>query len=90
MTRRVLGLWALVVFLGLLGLGTINNQLRINQANATLSAQAQAGQKALTRQCRLVPIGRKLYGAALKRGEITLEDFELVLSTAATACPNVK
>jgi hypothetical protein len=89
-TRRLIGLWALVMFLALLGVGTVNNQLRINKANETLSTQAQAGQRALTRQCKLLPVGRKLYTAALERGEITAADYDLVLSTATTACPPQK
>jgi hypothetical protein len=86
-SRRMIGLWALILFLALLGVGTINNQLRINKANAVLSAQAESGQKALNRQCMLLPVGKKLYGDALDRRVITAADYDLVISTADTACP---
>lgn len=87
MSRKVIGLWALVLFLGLLGLGTINNQLRINKANATLAEQAMNGQRALTRTCRLVPVTRKIYGDMLDRKKITVDDYELVIASAAAICP---
>jgi hypothetical protein len=86
-SRRVLGLWALVVFLGLLGAGTISNQVRINQANGVLARQARAGQMSLNRTCRLLPITMKAYGDLLDRGKITPVDYSLVLSTANTVCP---
>lgn len=86
MRRRTVGLWLLVVFLGLLGAGTINNQLRINQANARLAEQAENGQRALTRQCSLFPVSRKLYADMLDRRVITAADYDLVVSTATTAC----
>lgn len=88
MSRKIVGLWGLVMVLALMGVGTINNQLRINKANAVLAAQAQAGQKALDRQCQLFPVGKKLYRDMLVRGKITADDYELVLSTANTACSN--
>jgi hypothetical protein len=89
-SRRMLGLWALVVLLALLGFGTISNQVRINRANATLAAQAEAGQKGLDRQCKLLPVGKKLYAWGLKNSKesgITPADYDLVISTANTACP---
>lgn len=88
MNRRAM-LWAaLIVFLAVLGVGTINNQLRLNKANATLAAQAMNGQRALTRTCRLVPIGHKLYvwAQADPTSKITVADVALVQSTAAQAC----
>jgi hypothetical protein len=86
MSRKTVGLWALVGFLALLGVGTINNQLRINKANARLADQAENGQKALTRQCSLFPVSKKLYADMLERRVITAEDYDLVVSTATTAC----
>lgn len=90
MTRKMIGLWALVLFLGLLGVGTINNQLRINQANERLAAQARSGQQALNRTCRLVPVSRKIYVDMLERDKITPEDYDLVVSSAAQICPSPK
>lgn len=87
MTRKSVALWALVVLLAALGAGTISNQLMINKANATLATQAENGQKALTRQCALLPIGKKIYTDALERRVISAADYDLVLSTANTACP---
>lgn len=90
MKRKQMALWALVLFLGLLGFGTINNQLRINDANAKLAAQAANGQKALNRTCELLPISLKIYTDNLKRGVISAEDFATVTGTAAKACPNAR
>lgn len=90
MTRKMIGLWSLVLFLALLGVGTINNQLRINQANERLAAQALAGQRALNRTCRLVPISKKIYVDALERDVITPDDYDLVVSSAAQICPAPK
>jgi len=90
MTRKMIGLWALVLFLALLGVGTINNQLRINQANEILAAQARAGQQSLNRTCRLVPISKKIYVDMLERGKITADDYDLVVSSAAQICPSPK
>lgn len=87
MTRKMIGLWALVLFLALLGIGTINNQLRINQANERLAAQARAGQQSLNRTCRLVPVSKKIYVDMLERDVITPEDYDLVVSSAAQICP---
>jgi hypothetical protein len=67
-SRRVLGLWALVVFLGLLGAGTISNQVRINQANGVLARQARAGQMSLNRTCKLLPITMKATGTCSTAG----------------------
>jgi hypothetical protein len=86
-SRRVLGLWVLVLFLGLLGAGTINNQLRINQANALLARQARNGQLSLDRTCRLLPVSKKIYADMVERHVITVEEYDLVLSTANTVCP---
>lgn len=83
---RVAGLWLLVVVLGLLGAGTISNQLRINRANAILADQAESGQRALNRQCSLFPVSKKLYADMLERRVISAEDYDLVVSTATTAC----
>jgi hypothetical protein len=83
----MLGLWALVLFLGLLGVGTINNQLRINRANEILAAQARAGQQSLDRTCRLIPISKKIYVDALERDVITPRDYDVVVSSASQICP---
>lgn len=73
--------------LALLGVGTINNQLRINQANARLASQAANGQRALNRTCRLLPVSKKMYTDALRRQVITAGDYDLVVSTATAVCP---
>ena len=86
MNRKAIGLWALVLFLGLLGVGTISNQLRINKANAALAEQAAAGERGLNRQCQLLPVGKKIYKDALERRVITVGNYDLVVSTAETAC----
>ena len=86
MTRKAFGMWGLVVFLGLLGVGTISNQLKLNQTNARISEQASAGARGLVRQCQLLPVGKKLYADALERRVISAEDYDLVVSTASTAC----
>lgn len=79
--------WVVViVVLGLLGVGTVSNVVRLNATSARVSEQAANGQAALDRQCRLLPVGRKLYAGALKRQEITAADYKLVVSTAAVAC----
>lgn len=79
--------WAAVILvLALLGAGTISNVVRLNATSARVRDQAAAGQAGLDRQCRLLPVGRKLYADALQRGKITTDDFELVVSTANVAC----
>lgn len=78
--------WLLVGAMAMLAAGTISNQLRINDANTRLQAQAENGQKALTRQCRLLPVAKKLYADMLDRRVITVRDYDLVFSTADTAC----
>ena len=90
MTRKMFGLWSLVLFLALLGAGTINNQLRINKANEALAKQARSGQLALNRTCRLVPVSKKIYVDMLERRKITPEDYDLVVSSAVSICPNTK
>lgn len=90
MTRKAFGLWVLVFVLAALSVATISGQLRINATNQAIADQASAGQRGLDRQCRLLPIGRKLYAWGLaneSESHITAEDFALVVSTAATACP---
>lgn len=77
---------AVIVILGLLGIGTVSNVLRLNATSEKIRAQAESGQAALDRQCKLLPVGRKLYTDALKRGVISGDDFELVLSSANVAC----
>lgn len=85
MRRRVI--WAAVIaFLAALSVGTISNVVRQNAISARVQDQAAAGQAGLDRQCRLLPVGRKLYADALQRGKITTDDFELVVSTANVAC----
>lgn len=86
MKRRVAWITVIVV-LALLGAGTISNVVRLNATSARVSEQAANGQAALTRQCQLFPISKKLYADALDRGKITADDFDLIVSTAATACP---
>lgn len=86
MNRKIVGLWALVVVLAGLGLGTITNQLKINDANARLAAQAMNGQRSLNRTCQLLPVSRKIYTDALKRGVVNADDYDLVLSTATRVC----
>lgn len=86
MSRKLVGLWALVIALALLGVGTINNQLRINQANARLAQQASDGAKALARSCRLAGVSRKIYVDMLQRKVITSDDFALFTDTLQRAC----
>lgn len=87
--RRRIRVWAPALVVGaiaLLSIGTISNQLKINQANTRLKMQAEAGQRALTRQCSLLVVSRKLYADMLERHVISAEDFALVFSTAQQAC----
>lgn len=86
MSWRTFRMVAVVVLMALLSVGTISGQVRINSTNARIAAQADAGARGLVRQCRLLPVGKKLYGDALERGKITPADYELVISTADTAC----
>lgn len=79
--------WLLIAAMAVLAAGTISNQLRINDANTRLAQQAANGQKALTRQCQLFPISKKLYTDALGRRVITAGDYDLIVSTAARVCP---
>lgn len=85
--RRLVGLYILVAVLAGLGLGTVSNVLRLNGVNAKFAAQARNGQAGLNRQCRLVPVSKKIYADELARGKITADDFALVVSTAAAVCP---
>lgn len=86
--RRLKGIgpYLLIFAMALLGIGTINNQLRINAANQVLREQAKNGQRALTRQCSLIGVSKKIYADMLERGKITTGDYELVFSTAQRAC----
>lgn len=84
---RSLAPWALVIAMALLAVGTISNQLRINTANSRLRAQALNGQRALNRQCALLPVSKKLFADAVQRDVISAEDFAAIVSTAAAACP---
>lgn len=85
MRRRLI--WAAtILFLAALSVGTISNVIRANAISARVQGQALAGQKGLDRQCKLAPIGRKLYTDALQRGKITADDYALVVSTANVAC----
>ncbi len=86
MSKKMLALWGLVAALALLGAGTINNQLRINDANTRLARQAADGARALDRQCRIRPVSKKLYADAFERGVVSADDVALVLDTAAQAC----
>ena len=80
----------ILLFIAQIGVGTINNQLRINKANAALAQQARAGQQSLNRTCRLIPVSKKIYVDMLERGKITPEDYDLVVSSAAQICPSPK
>lgn len=83
---RLAAPYALVVAMALLAVGTISNQIKINAANTQLRAQAENGQRSLTRQCKLAAIGRKFYADALRRGVITLSDFDLFVMSTQQAC----
>lgn len=85
--RRLVGLYVLVAVLGVMGIGTISNQLRLNGVNAKFAEQARNGQLGLDRTCRLLPVSKKLYADMLERGKITPADYDLVLSTASAVCP---
>ena len=82
--------WLLVVAMALLAAGTISNQLRINEANSRLRAQAANGQAALTRACRLAPNGVLIQRDALERGVISAKQFTAYLSATTHACPGVQ
>jgi hypothetical protein len=84
--RRQVAWIALIVFLALLGAGTISNQIRINQANATLAQNAADGAAALARSCKLAGVSRKIYMDVLRRDVITSEDFALFSDTLQRAC----
>lgn len=88
-TLRIAGPYVLVGVIALLSIGTISNQIRINAANARLERNAMNGQRALIRQCALLPVGKKIYVDALRRRVITGEDYQLVLSSAVRACAAV-
>lgn len=77
----------LVMGMALLAFGTVSNQLKINAANTALANQARNGQRALNRQCLLLPISKKLYADAVSRGKITPEEFGLIVSTGEQYCP---
>jgi hypothetical protein len=79
--------YGLVAAMVVLAAGTISNQLKINAANQRFADQARNGQRSLTRQCQLVPIGLKTEADALRRHVITAHDFQLYVSTAALYCP---
>lgn len=84
--RRSIGLWGIVAVMALLAVGTVSNVMRINAANTQLQRQAQNGQRALVRSCRLAGVSRKIYVDELDRGKITAEDFALFASTLVQAC----
>lgn len=86
MTRRLVGLWVLILVLALMGIGTISNQVRINRANAVLSQQASDGAKALARSCKLAGVSKKIYVDNLQRKVITSDDFALFTDTLQQAC----
>lgn len=95
MARTLARLWCaavrawpflLVAAITFLSVGTISNQFRINATNSRVSDQAESGQRALDRQCRLLPISRKVYAEMVDRGVITVAEYDLVFSTAARAC----
>lgn len=79
--------YALVIAMALLAIGTVSNQLKINAANNTLRRQAENGQRALNRQCALLPVSKKIYADALDRRVISADDLAAILSTAAAVCP---
>lgn len=83
---RRAALYLLVVVVAYLSFATNSNQRKINEANTQLKKQAEAGQRALTRQCSLLAVSRKLYADMLDRHVISAEDFALVFATAQRAC----
>jgi hypothetical protein len=84
---RRAGLYALVAGVALISYGTISNQVRLGAVNARFRAQAIAGQRALDRQCRLLPVSLKLYGYALEQHVITAEEYRQIVATGARYCP---
>lgn len=84
---RMLAPWVLVAVMAALAFGTISNQVRINAASTKLRAQAEAGAQGLARQCRLLPISKKLYADGVARHKITPQEFGLIVSTGHQYCP---
>lgn len=79
--------WLVVAVMALLAVGTVSNQLKINAANTQLKAQAMNGQRALNRQCALLPISEKLYADAVARRVIVPAELGLIVSTGEQYCP---
>jgi len=89
-TLRIAGPYVLVGVIALLSAGTISNQLRLNKQGEQFRAQAENGQRALNRACRLAPNGVLIQRDALERGVITAKQFAAYVSATTHACPGVQ
>lgn len=78
----------LPIILAALSIGTCLNFIGIALALKGVKVQATAGQMARERQCRLLPVSKKVYRDAFRRGVITKAD--LAAFTKGTAICTVE
>lgn len=79
----------LVIILALLGVGTIYNVVRNQEAFNRLGAQSTAGAQAKIRQCKLFPISNKLITRAELAGWISAADLKTYIDTVPQDCGKV-